>query len=126
MHNGSMVVYSGLLSALQNHFCCIPGFSVIPFLAAARKPPMCCQTCWAAAGRDYDAALAHFAAMLHCPRSAPYWQAQYLRQFLDCVAQAAAVRVRHSCSLTSTGTLSNAASPAPRACVAMPALSLVS
>lgn len=45
--------------------------------------------------RDYDAALAHFAAMLHCPRSAPYWQAQYLRQFLDCMMQAAAVKVRH-------------------------------
>jgi hypothetical protein len=43
---------------------------------------------------DYDAALAHFAAMLPCPRSPAHWQAHYLRQFLDAVAQAAATKVR--------------------------------
>ena len=49
------------------------------------------------ARRDYDAALAHFAAMLPCPRSPPHWQAHYLRQFLEAVTQAAAAKVL--CSL---------------------------
>ncbi|KAK9916791.1 hypothetical protein WJX75_007099 [Coccomyxa subellipsoidea] len=37
---------------------------------------------------DFDSALQHFAAMLHCSHSPPYWQAHYLKQFLDTVAAA--------------------------------------
>ncbi len=33
----------------------------------------------------HDAALQHFAAIIACPNSPAYWQAFYLKQFLDCV-----------------------------------------
>ncbi|BDA40386.1 probable trafficking protein particle complex subunit 8 [Coccomyxa sp. Obi] len=37
---------------------------------------------------DFDAALQHFAAMLHCPHSPPYWQSHYLKQFMETIAAA--------------------------------------
>ena len=39
---------------------------------------------------DLHGAVRHFLAMLPCPRSAPSWQAFYLRQFLDAATQLAA------------------------------------
>lgn len=44
---------------------------------------------------DFDSALQHFAAMLHCSHSPPYWQAHYLKQFLDTVAAATKAKVGH-------------------------------
>lgn len=37
---------------------------------------------------DLAAALHHFAAMINCPHSPPFWQAHYLRQFLEVVTLA--------------------------------------
>lgn len=47
---------------------------------------------------DFDLALQHFAAMLHCPHSPPYWQAHYLKQFMDTVALAEQSKVGPSCT----------------------------
>lgn len=45
---------------------------------------------------NFDAALEHFAAMLNCPHSPPYWQSHYLKQFMDTIGAAGNAKVRHS------------------------------
>jgi hypothetical protein len=42
---------------------------------------------------DLDAALHHYAAMINCPHSPPYWQAHHLRQFLEVIGLAINQRV---------------------------------
>ncbi len=42
---------------------------------------------------DFEVALQHFAAMLQCSHSPPYWQTHYLKQFLDTVAAATKAKV---------------------------------
>lgn len=49
-------------------------------------------------GRHRDA-LQHFAAIIACPSSPAYWQAFYLKQFLDCVRATVQSQVHpsHTC-----------------------------
>ncbi len=53
-------------------------------------------------GRHHDA-LHHFAAIIACPSSPAYWQAFYLKQFLDCVRATVQSQVRspHTCEILS-------------------------
>ncbi|CAL8467283.1 g6820 [Coccomyxa elongata] len=42
---------------------------------------------------DFDSALQHFAAMLQCSYSSPYWQAHYIKQVMDIAAAATMAEV---------------------------------